>query len=479
MHPRGRIALIFWTIVAISALAMAVPPLGFGPWIDYPRIAGVALLAILLAVFWRARALRGLREQEEANSAEHHAALKREVLVSGGAIAINGATGLWPWLAAVVFDAALVSGAVSTHGIVLVPAAALVTLALVPVSLLLLPTIGKPVLTLTREGAQPAGYGVLPWSAVHGIDLTRIYGRGRVISHVLHLFVPDLRAHLSGAHGFIRLLHSILRYRRFSTIVAVRLRGTSESPELVERLCRDLLKAATNRDPIWSSYLSADEARLAMDVSDLAPNGGYRPTPQELGRQLGRLSELSDRRDVSMRTDLVWLRLATSLFAAIVTLIAANLLVDLFTNFVASDQWLAWSGAAAVILALAGYALLARRLKLLGGGRLRAGQIAGIAFAIVVSLVLILPLTWEVVQNVIGDPIARTYGAADHIAVVATKTDSYRRRKCSPRLHGVSLGQDMCLTREEYDRLPQQVTVELDIRRNAFGYHVDARKIGR
>jgi hypothetical protein len=85
-----------------------------------------------------------------------------------------------------------------------------------------LPTVGRPVLIVTRDGVQPAGYGVLPWSAIQGIDLTEIRHRYGKSGHLLHLYVPDLRERLTGAHGLIRLMHSLVRTWRFSTRVMVR-----------------------------------------------------------------------------------------------------------------------------------------------------------------------------------------------------------------------------------------------------------------
>ena len=93
------------------------------------------------------------------------------------------------------------------------------------------------------------------------------------------------------------------------------------------------------------------------------------------------------------------------------------------------------------------------------------------------SLVLILPPVWWGIQAVVGDPIARKYGVAEEISVVATKKDSARRRRCDMRVQGAALGWEICLTRDEFDRMPDQVTVALRIRRSALGYHVDTQTI--
>jgi hypothetical protein len=58
-------------------------------------------------------------------------------------------------------------------------------------------------------------------------------------SRLLNLYVPELTEHLTGAHRLTRLLYSIVRTRRFSPRVIVRLSSIVESPEFIERLCRE------------------------------------------------------------------------------------------------------------------------------------------------------------------------------------------------------------------------------------------------
>jgi hypothetical protein len=135
--------------------------------------------------------------------------------------------------------------------------------------------------------------------------------------------------------------------------------------------------------------------------------------------------------------------------------------------------------AIAATLVLLSYIPLVSRLKSRSGGRLSGGQKVGFGGAIAASLVLMVPAAWLLVQEVIGDVVARTHGTVEKITVVATKTDAYRRRGCTRRLRGAALGRYICLTHEDYNRLPSEVTVALNICRGTLGYHVDTQTIER
>ena len=61
--------------------------------------------------------------------------------------------------------------------------------------------------------------------------------------------------------------------------------------------------------------------------------------------------------------------------------------------------------------------------------------------------------------------------------MTAKKTDEYRRRGCTRRLDGHEVGNEICLSREEFARLPDEVQVRLRVRRHWIGYHVDSQQI--
>ncbi len=318
-------------------------------------------------------------------------------------------------------------------------------------ALLLLPAIGRPALTLTRDGVQPTGYGLLPWSAVRGIDLVNLNPGHVGASYVLHLFVPDLRLRLADAHPSIRLLHSMFRGRLFGQIISIRIRHTPAPAGTIEQLCRVLWKAAMERNYIWGAH---EQWRYSHYIEN---RPGATSTPLALSE--------------------AWTQLGSVLGVTLLLVTVANLVLRQFTNFVPSEAWLKGSLAAVAGLALVGYALLLRRMKSTSRGHLTAGKMVGAIAAMAASSLLIVPFSWLALQNLVGDIVARTYGVTDEISVMTTPTDRYRRRGCRLRLQGPELGEPVCLSRAAFDRLPMDVRVTLQIRRTALGYHVDSADI--
>lgn len=163
-------------------------------------------------------------------------------------------------------------------------------------------------------------------------------------------------------------------------------------------------------------------------------------------------------------------------FLGFAMVLASTLLIGAFTNFVASDAWFCWSLPIAAALIAVTYAVLFRHLRAKFPAPLHEEKI-GIAGGIVVLLIFVLPFGWLLLLDAIGDPFARRYGVVDKIFVQAIKREGNRRYSCDLRLEESMLGDKFCLSRDEFDRLPRKVTVELTVRRSVLGYHIDWREI--
>jgi hypothetical protein len=481
MRPRSKVQLIFWLLIAILLPTAIAPPFGLVSWPHDRQIVSAALIGILCAILWRAWLNRRLRLEQEASAERRYGELKRSLTTIGESLEISGSSALLLVLIAIVLDVLLVTAAVATRHVMVILGAVLFTGIALLATTQWLAALGKPILTLSRAGVQPAGFGLVPWSSIHGIELRELKSRGSSnFGHVLSFYVPDLGGRLGEAHALIRVLHAIFRTRKFRSVVTVRLRNTSELPHVIERLCRDLWKTATGRDHPWSIYFSEAEMQFAGQVARFKDRPGTAITLENAQRDMQDLHELQrgfERAQSAVGSRMAWTNIGITAAAALLLLMTASRFVSMLTNFVATDAWFLWSAAISAAAIFIGYALFIRLARTKLNGDLRGGRLWGLVGAMVVSLALVFPLTLGIVESIAGDIVARRYGKVETITVVATKTDSHRSKACDERLRGVGIGNAICLTRAQYDLLPAQVPVTLTVRRAVLGYHVDAHRI--
>jgi hypothetical protein len=120
------------------------------------------------------------------------------------------------------------------------------------------PRIGRPVLELSSSGITIPEYGRIPWSEVDGIDMMEHRYRGSILSHTLIFHVPGLDRYII---QFVAYQSFIFPFRSHvgQQQVRVMLRRTSERPNVILDLSRELLNRATGRNLGWSAVLTENE----------------------------------------------------------------------------------------------------------------------------------------------------------------------------------------------------------------------------
>ena len=440
----------------------------------------VVLLAIVLfialgALLWQAYARRREKALFELQQ-RRYADLKRELLTIGQPVAIRGASGIFATAMAIAIAAVTAWVWTLEHqGVFLAVAVLCAVLALLGLAQSV-PKLGRPLIFLSRQEIDIAGFGPLPWSAIEGIELAEVRHYSSVVAYRLRFYVPYLPQRLESAHPWVRLLHRLTAGRRMARIASVRLRATSEAPATIERLCRDLWKAATGRDHPWSIHYSNAQLEIMRDLRKMRDNDPLRDPETELAG-LRRLSAKIDREFTEHSLQMRVRNTGAGAVAAILVLVVAQQIAHPLTHFVGSSQWLMISLAIAILLGLLGVALVVRHLRAGDGAKLRGSSLAGVVVALLVGFMVCVVFAWLLLQESIGDPIARSAGEQAVITVTAKKTDEYRRRGCTRRLDGHEVGNEICLSREEFARLPDEVQVRLRVRRHWIGYHVDSQQI--
>jgi hypothetical protein len=478
MSPRARIAAIFW-IWLLCALPFFVFPLVEPSSWDYPRFtAGVSFCAILLSFVWRwwsdLRLSMKQKQEDELKFKDY----RERILDLGETLTIRGASGLFLLIALSIADLMVIWASISETRPFFVVFAALGTPLIFFSALFVIPVIGKPPLILSRVGVEATGYGFIPWSAVEGVELQEIRSKGSTIGHILRFWVPDLSTRMAGAHPMIRMAKRLYRGKSTRDIINLKLRRTSEAPELIERLCFEFWKAATGRSYRWSIHLPEKHIAL-MKGAD-----GLQHKLEVPGEDAGQLQE--SLRDIERRVSPILanhaseargMRFVSECAAAIIFILVGVQITGATTNFVPSDNWAVACIVTSLLIVGLGTRLLLLRTQSRPLRAVRGLKWIGALLLSGVGLFVSVVGCWIVIQNAVGDPIARVYGASESISIIAKKTDSARRRRCDQRLTGPGLGDAVCLSRQEYERLPDQVPVDLHIRRTWVGYHVVASQV--
>src|SRR5688572_21776311 len=101
-----------------------------------------------------------------------------------------------------------------------------------------LPKIGRPFLSVSREGLEAPMYGTIAWEAIEGLVLTTRHSKFGT-HHALELSVPQLGQLAPQMHPCARILYG-LTFGNSRRVARMRLRFTRESPHFVHKLIEAL-----------------------------------------------------------------------------------------------------------------------------------------------------------------------------------------------------------------------------------------------
>ncbi len=112
-----------------------------------------------------------------------------------------------------------------------------------------LPKIGRPFLSVSREGLEAPMYGTIAWEAIEGLVLTTRHSKFGT-HHALELSVPQLGQLAPQMHPCARILYG-LSVGNSRQVARMRLRFGRESPHFVHQLIETLWERRTGRKNSW------------------------------------------------------------------------------------------------------------------------------------------------------------------------------------------------------------------------------------
>lgn len=402
-------------------------------------------------------------KNQEINAQRRLYELQREVTVLGEPVRIDGRHST-VWLAlGIVIAPLFVMMYLDTKRTDALVFATLTAIGVLLAAMMRIAKFGQPLLIVSREGVQPAGYGFLPWSAISGIEYRANEGK-RARGTVLLLYVPGLKAHLPSAHPFIRFFRAIpgIRAARYIDIITIRMRKPSELPWVIERLCRNVWKDATGYTHAWSLDLSGLEIRSTRTAAGTDT------------KSLERYAKLVDDEHLTRET---WARVWTVPGAFALALLIGQVPFGRLVAFVPTGAWSTQAFAMAAVVVIIAWILVIRHARNVFGESFSRTRLIQVIATLGITSILVLPMTWFLITDVGGALANNGNGPNEEITVIATKKERTTRRGCSYVLTHPALGKRMCLVRAQFLTFPAQVPVVLSIRRNALGYKVFEQRI--
>jgi hypothetical protein len=244
---------LLWTAIAIAfAMISATLSPAFDRTESFALFAGGCLVAIIAALWYR-RAISTAEAREDEARAEQLIALKQRLSLTGEPLPIRASTNvlivvlmvaLSIWFALAAFRSPS-AGSISIFAIVLI-----LTLAL---ALSSLPLVGKPALTIKRDGLETPIHGFFPWEEIESIGVQRYQTKG-VTTHSIHLYVPRLKDREDRMHALLKLRRFVVRGSR-PNFVVIPLVFPSLPGSLVHTLCYELWRERTGRTKTWTAVL--------------------------------------------------------------------------------------------------------------------------------------------------------------------------------------------------------------------------------
>jgi hypothetical protein len=246
---------ILWLAIAIAlALFFATASVAFDRYESLGLILGGCAL-IVAASLWYRRALPAAEARKEARQGQQRTTLKQQLTLTNEPVVVKGSSGM---LVVVLLAAVAIVGVrraferpdVLAIGMVLVMIALTVGLALV-----FAPRVGKPALTIRRDGLEDPVFGFFRWEEIESVGLQSYTSRG-MTTHSLDCYVPNLRERQERLHPLMRKARRLLLRRAGGSFVVINLALPSVPAPVVHALCYELWNERTGRTRTWTSALS-------------------------------------------------------------------------------------------------------------------------------------------------------------------------------------------------------------------------------
>ena len=217
-------------------------------------LAGGGVL-VVAATLWYRRLLPAARAREQARQAEQLAALKQQISLTGAPIAVHASHGILFLVLLAIVAVFFARTAIVTLSVATIGVAAFAAILTLGFALIYVPRIGKPALTIRRDGIEVPVLGFFPWDEIESVGLRKYTTRGRT-SHSLDFYVPQLHTRAGRLHPLLRFARGAFLRGGGSNFVVIHLHSPSLPVAVVNTLCYDLWKQRTGRSKTWTSVLS-------------------------------------------------------------------------------------------------------------------------------------------------------------------------------------------------------------------------------
>ena len=248
-----------WLAVAIAfAMVMATASPAFDRTQSFALFFG-ACAVLIAAALWYRRVIPAAEAEEEQEHAGRVAMLKQELGMTGRPVAVKSSSGIL--LLALMSAMSLWFG----RAALAVPAAGSISMFVLSlvltffVGLVALP-LGKPVLTIMRDGVDTPTLGLLKWEEIESVGIRARTSHG-VTSHVVHLYIPGLNERERQLHPLLRLRRRMVRGSSHD-VLAIPLGFASHPGPVVHGLCYELWKERTGRTSMATAAPSKEIIEL-------------------------------------------------------------------------------------------------------------------------------------------------------------------------------------------------------------------------
>jgi hypothetical protein len=241
----SRLKALFWLSIAVAiammfAAALRVSDSNF----SLGLFSGAAVLIAVTAIWYRSAKPRA-QARDAARQVEQLAALKQQLELMGEPVKVKASSFVLVLVLLTCASIAMTQVAIvdaTTESITLAIAAVVLTMLF---AWAVVPFVGKPALTISREGLDTPAFGFLRWNEIDSIGLQRHTHKG-MTSYSLDLLVPTLNEREDLMHPLIRAARRMFPFSRRKFAV-IRLKSPSLPAQVIHELCLDLWMKRTGK----------------------------------------------------------------------------------------------------------------------------------------------------------------------------------------------------------------------------------------